>query len=136
VKETTKDVMNETQIFKSDIKNIIFKEVETISSQIRGESNKTIDEFHTSRIKIDHELSQKVKKSDLINLKNELSLMLEPKVEDSEVQKALNNLQTDLANRLINTKIEIQGSLTTSLENIKHQLLKKCNVDEVNEMLG
>jgi len=56
------DVNGEMRTIKSDVKEIIFKEVDLISSKVRDEINKAIDELHTSRIKIDHEISQRVRK--------------------------------------------------------------------------
>lgn len=125
VKESSKEFQGEAKKIRADVKEIIYKEAEMISSQVREEINKAIDELHTARIKIDHEMSQKVKKGDLLEFRNEINELLEPKVEGSEVQKALNNLQTDLANRLVNTKLEIQNNMTTSQEKLSYQLSKK-----------
>ncbi|CAI2386287.1 unnamed protein product [Moneuplotes crassus] len=136
IKDTSKDINKENKTIRSDVKGIIFKEAELISSQVREEINKAVDELHTARIKIDHELSQKVRKGDLVELKNDVAQMIDSKVGESEVQTALNNLQSDLANRLVNTKLEVQNNLSSVKDNINHQLSKKCNVDEVNEMLS
>jgi len=51
--------------------------------------------------------------------------LLEPKVELKEVQKALDTLQTDIVNRLVNTKLELQNNLSSAQEYSNHQLSKK-----------
>ena len=109
---------------RNDVKDIIFKEAEIVNSQVREEINKAIDELHTTRIKLENEISQKVKKNDLIEMKNDLINRLDTKVELVEVQNALNSLQTEVANRLINTKLELQNAMNGSQEYINHQLTK------------
>lgn len=136
IRENSKDVSSESHKIRADVKEIIFKEADQINSNVRGEINKAIDEWHTARIKFENELSQKVRKADLIEFKNEISNLLEPKVEISEVQNALNSLQTEIANRLVNTKIELQNNITGIQEHMSHQLSKKCGTEEVRELLN
>lgn len=120
-----KEINSESRSIKSDVKKIIFKEIDIISSQVREEITKAMDELHTSRIKIDHEISQRVRKGEMVELKNEINQLLEPKVELKEVQKALDSLQTDISNKLVNTKLELQNNLSNTKENLSHQLSKK-----------
>lgn len=136
IREATQNFNQEAHTIRADVKDIIYKEADTISSKVRDEINKAIDELHASRIKLEHEISQRVRKGDLVEFKNEISTLLDPKVELSEVQKALDALQTEIANRLVNTKVELQNNLSSAQEYFNHQLAKKCNADEVNEMLS
>ena len=136
LKDSNKDFNNETSKMRNDVKEIIFKEAELVNSQVRDEINKAIDELHTTRIKLENEISQKVKKSDLIEIKNDLINRWESKVDLSEVQNALNSLQTEVANRLINTKLELQNTISSAQEYMNHQLAKKINTEDMNELLN
>jgi hypothetical protein len=125
MRQASNQITDESQKIKSDVKEIIYKEAETITMQVRDEINKAMDEWHSARIKIENELSQKVRKADLIEFKNEVNNRIEPKVEISEVQSALNALQTELANRQINSKIELQNIISANQEYVSHSLSKK-----------
>lgn len=131
IKESTKEFNSESSQIRADVKEIIIKEAEHISSNVREEINKAMDEWQTTRVKLENEISQKVRKADLIDFKNEFNSRLEPKVELSEVQAALNSLQTEIANRLVNTKAELQNSINGVQEFFKHQLSKKCDSDDM-----
>lgn len=135
-KENSKELSEEARRIKGDVKDIILKEADKISAHVRDEINNSLDEWHTSRIKMENELSQRVRKCDLIEFKSEINNLLEPKVELSEVQGALNDLQTEIANRLMNTKLELQKNLSSAQEYLNHQLVKKCNTDEVHGIMN
>jgi hypothetical protein len=135
MKQASNEITDSTHKMKSDVKEIIFKEAETISSQVRDEITKAMDEWHSARIKIENELSQKVRKADLIDFKNEVNKRIEPKVEIGEVQSALNALQTEIANRLVNTKIELQNTIGANQEYVSHQLSKKLDNEELHNIL-
>lgn len=124
-KENTKEINSEASQIRADVKEIIIKEAENISTSVREEINKAIDQWQCDRLKLENELSQKVKKSDLIDFKNDVNIRLDSKVELSEVQNALNSLQSEIANRLINTKAELQNNINDTQEYLKHHLKRK-----------
>jgi len=136
ITENTKEINSEASKIRVDVKEIIFKEADLITSNVREEINKAMDEWNTARVKIENEISQRVRKADLIELKNELNARLEPKVEISEVQSALNSLQSEIANRLVHTKAELQNNIASSQEYLNHQLAKKSNLDEIHAELS
>lgn len=136
MKDSSKDFNSESNKIRNDVKEIIFKEAELVNTQVREEINKAVDELHTTRIKLENEISQKVRKNDLIEMKNDLLNRLESKVELSEVQNALNSLQTEIANRLINTKLELQSTINNIQEYLNQQLAKKQNSDDIIEVLN
>lgn len=135
VTESARDMNEESRRIRSDVKEIIFKEADSMAKGVREEINKAIDEWNVARIRMENEITQRVKKGDLIELKNEINSLLEPKVELSEVQSALNDLQNEIANRLLSAKLELQKNLTSAQEYLSNQLAKKCNIEEVNEVL-
>lgn len=134
--KSIKDIGSESNKIRNDVKEIIFKEAEIVNSQVQEEISKALDELHTTRIKLENEISQKVKKSDYVEMKNDIMNRLESKVELAEVQNALNALQTEIANRLINTKLELQSSINNIQEYTTHQLSKKQNSEDLAEMLN
>ncbi|CAI2386412.1 unnamed protein product [Moneuplotes crassus] len=136
VKDSNKKITKENTSIHSEVKEIIQYEAEGISSRLKDETSKAINELHTFKAKVDKELAKKAKKSDLKEIKNDLEQMLDSKANEVETQKTVNNLNTNLVNRLMNTKIELQNSLTHLQDSLKTELSHKCNVDEVNEMLS
>jgi hypothetical protein len=135
VTESTRDMNEEARRIRSDVKEIIFKEADSMAKGVREEINKAIDEWNVARVKMENEISQRVRKGDLIEYKNDIHSLLEPKVELSEVQSALNDLQNEIANRLLNTKLELQKNLTSAQDYLNNQLAMKCNIEDVNEIL-
>lgn len=135
-RDTSKELNGEARKIRSDVKEIVIKEAGNITSQVREEINQALDDWQRDRLKLENEISQKVRKADLIEFKNDLNNRLEPKVELSEVQNALNSLQTEIANRLVNTKMELQNNLSSAQEHLNHMLSKKCSLDEMRELLN
>ena len=136
IRETTKEMNSETSQIRSDVKDIILKEVDNINSGVKEEITQAMDDWQTSRIKIENEVSQRVKKTDLVDFKEEMTSRLEPKVELSEVQAALNSLQTEIANRLVSTKGELQNSINSTNEYLNHQISKKCDSEEFHSEMA
>lgn len=136
IKENNRDFSAETHRLRNDVKDMMFKEMELITSQIKDEISNSMEDWYATRIKFENELSQRARKTDLIELKNDFINRLEPKVELSEVQSALNSLQSEIANRLVTTKVDLQNNLSSAQEQINHQLAKKCGIQEFNEALS
>ena len=80
--------------------------------------------------------SRKVEKRDMLETKEKLINLLEPKVDLQEVQTAITGLQKDLAGRLAEIKDDVKREIRISEDQVFSELEKKPSMLEMEKQLS